>query len=53
VRETVRMLRAAGFRVEAFASTLLQPPSDAPRPERVHDGVVTGASFVALRAVRL
>ncbi len=53
VRETVAMLRASRFRVEAFASTLLQPPGGARRPEPVHDGVVTGASFVAIRAVRL
>lgn len=53
VRETVRTLRAARFRVEAFASTLLQPPTDDPQPETVHDGVVTGASFVALRAVKV
>ncbi len=52
VRETVAMLRAERFRVEAFASTLLQPPSDAPSPEAAHDGVVPGVSFVALRAVR-
>ncbi|HXF52040.1 MAG TPA: class I SAM-dependent methyltransferase [Dehalococcoidia bacterium] len=53
VRETVAMLRGARFRVEAFASTLLRPPTERPEPEPAHDGVVTGASFVALRAVKL
>lgn len=52
VRETVAMLRAARFRVEAFASTLLRRPADEPGPEPVHDGVVTGASFVAMRAAK-
>lgn len=52
VRETVAMLRGASFRVEAFASTLLRPPTERPEPEPAHDGVVTGASFVALRAVK-
>lgn len=53
VRETVAMLRGARFRVEAFASTLLRPPSDRPEREPAYDGFVTGASFVALRAVTL
>ena len=47
--EHLRLLAAAGFRVEEGRSTLLQSP-DGPQDEHVQRGVVAGAGFIALKA---
>lgn len=50
--EVQHWLEASGLRVTRFASTLLQPPGDDPRPEAPVEGLVPGAGFVCLAGVK-
>lgn len=50
--EHLRLLGSAGFRLVDARSVLLQAPSDCPVIEPVSVGVVDGAGFVAVAAVR-
>ncbi|HEX6208815.1 MAG TPA: class I SAM-dependent methyltransferase [Actinomycetota bacterium] len=52
-REVRAMLETAGLTVGAARSTLLQPPSDAPRPEPSRDGDDSRAGFVGWKAIPL
>jgi hypothetical protein len=45
------LLSGAGLRLVAACSTLVQPPSEQPHPEPVHDADDPNAGFVAWQAV--
>ncbi len=50
VKEVVELTEKAGFAVEAYSSTLCQPPSENLFKETVHSGLVEGAGFVCILA---
>lgn len=48
INEVVEMAEKAGMTVEAYSSTLCQPPSETPHKEAVYKGLVEGAGFVCI-----
>jgi len=48
VAELLDLFEKAGLEATGFSSTLTQPPSQRPRPERAFEGIVPNASFVCL-----
>lgn len=50
VKDVAAMIEDAGLTIEAFSSTLCQPPSEMPREEVVHDRLVEDAGFVCIRS---
>jgi SAM-dependent methyltransferase len=52
VKEAVALIEEVGLMIEAFSSTLRQPPSEMPRAEVVHDRFVEESGFVCIRAVK-
>ena len=50
IDEVVKMLEKTGMAVEAYSSTLCQPPSEMPYEEAVYKGLVTDAGFICIRA---
>lgn len=50
--EIARMIDKAGLRVEAYSSTLCQPPSDKPYKEPAHKKLVDNAGFVCILAIK-
>jgi ubiquinone/menaquinone biosynthesis C-methylase UbiE len=50
--DMLQMIRAAGFRAEAYASTLRQLPSAEGAPEAVEPAMIPDAGFVAIRSAK-
>lgn len=50
IDEVSSMLEKSAMRVEAYSSTLRQPPSETPYKEPVHDELVEGAGFLCILA---
>ena len=50
VYDIVKMIDKAGMTVEAYSSTLCQPPSETPLKENAHKGFVENAGFVCMLA---
>ena len=48
VYEIVKMIEEAGMAVEAYSSTLCQPPSEIPYEESVHNELIENAGFVSI-----
>jgi ubiquinone/menaquinone biosynthesis C-methylase UbiE len=51
--EVVKMVEKTGMAVEAYSSTLCQPPSEMPYKETAHHQLVEGAGFVCTLARKL
>ncbi len=49
-KEVKALIKEVGLKVEAFSSTLCQPPSDMPHEEAVHDLLIEDAGFVCIHA---
>ena len=50
VNEVVKMLEMADMSVEAYSSTLCQPPSDKPNKEDAHNKLIEEAGFICILA---
>lgn len=50
VNEVVKMLKMADMSVEAYSSTLWQPPSDEPNKEDAHNKLIEEAGFICILA---
>lgn len=50
IKEVVSLVKDSGLTVEAYSSTLCQPPSDMSHEEAAHNGLVEDAGFVCIRA---
>lgn len=50
VKEVVKMLETADMSVEAYSSTLCQPPSDEPDKEDAHNKLIEEAGFICILA---
>lgn len=53
VDEVVKMLGNTGMSVEAYSSTLCQPPSEKPYKETTHNKLVKGAGFMCILCRKL
>jgi len=53
VYEIVKMIEEAGMAVEAYSSTLCQPPSEIPYEESVHNELIENAGFVCILARKI
>jgi ubiquinone/menaquinone biosynthesis C-methylase UbiE len=51
--EVVKMIEKTGIVVEAYSSTLCQPPSETPHKEPVHNELIENAGFVCILAQRI
>ncbi|HAM50968.1 MAG TPA: hypothetical protein DCP92_09880 [Nitrospiraceae bacterium] len=48
-KEATALIEEVGLKVEAFSSTLCQPPSEMPHEEVAHDRLIEDAGFVGIR----
>jgi ubiquinone/menaquinone biosynthesis C-methylase UbiE len=53
VYEIVKMIEEAGMAVEAYSSTLCQPPSEIPYEGSVHNELIENAGFVCILARKI
>jgi chromate transport protein ChrA len=51
--EVVKMIEKTGMAVEAYSSTLCQPPSEIPYKELVHNELIENAGFVCILARKI
>lgn len=53
INEVVEIIEKAGMAVEAYSSTLCQPPSKIPYEESVHSELIENAGFVCILAKKI
>lgn len=53
VYDIVKMIEEAGMALEAYSSTLCQPPSEIPYEESVHNELIENAGFVCILARKI